>query len=53
MLEGELTYEEMVIAINQMENGTSPGLDGIGIEFYKKSLNTLAEIDKKRSPANA
>ena len=32
---GDLTFGEMEDAIKEMKGGKSPGLDGIGIEFYK------------------
>ena len=34
--EGELSYEEMENALREMGEGKSPGIDGIGVEFYKR-----------------
>ena len=34
-LEGELSYEEISIALKNMKNGKSPGSDGFPVEFFK------------------
>ena len=34
--DGEITFDAMDMAIKNMEGGKSPGIDGIGVEFYKK-----------------
>ena len=34
-LEGELTYEELTLAMKNMKNSTSPGNDGFTAEFFK------------------
>ena len=35
MLEGEITYEELKIALKNMKNSKSPGNDGFTAEFFK------------------
>ena len=35
LLEGKLTYDEVVKAVKSMKNGKSPGTDGFTSEFYK------------------
>jgi hypothetical protein len=34
-LEGDIKPEEMLVALKNMNNGKSPGLDGFTTEFYK------------------
>ena len=34
-LEGELTYEELTLALKNMKNSKSPGNDGFTAEFFK------------------
>ena len=34
--ENDITYDEMRDAIKEMKTGSSPGMDGIGVDFYKK-----------------
>ncbi|KAK3528332.1 hypothetical protein QTP86_031930, partial [Hemibagrus guttatus] len=42
-LDMELTLEELEAALNSMENGRSPGIDGLSVEFYKAFWSVLLQ----------
>lgn len=48
LCEGRITKEELVLALHDMENNKSPGLDGLTKEFYSAFssilLDTLVEV---------
>ena len=37
-MEGEIEYSELGVALKNMKNNKSPGLDGFTVEFYEKKL---------------
>jgi len=39
--EGEITTEECVKALDTFDNGKTPGIDGIPVEFYKTFWNSV------------
>jgi len=41
--EGLLSVEECLISINKMENGKSPGMDGLPKEFYSKVFHIIGK----------
>ncbi len=43
-LMGVITEQEVASAINQLNNGKSPGLDGLTAEFYKYFVSMLEPI---------
>ena len=45
----KIQLSEIKDAIRAMENGKSPGIEGIPIEFYKEFLETIISIYKKLS----
>lgn len=44
VLKNKIEIEEVTRAIEELNNGKSPGSDGLTAEFYKKCKNTLAHI---------
>ena len=40
ILEGELTLDEISLALKQMKNNKCPGVDGFSAEFFKNILGT-------------
>ena len=44
LLEGEITQEEIALAIRQMKKDKSPGIDGLPADFYKVFYGRLKEL---------
>ena len=42
-LESPLTLQELQAALMSMENGKSPGIDGLPVDFYKSFWSTIGE----------
>ncbi|KAK3531523.1 hypothetical protein QTP70_024911, partial [Hemibagrus guttatus] len=50
-LDRELTLEELEVALNSMQNGRSPGIDGLPVEFFKAFWSVIGQdlLDVLRS----
>ncbi|KAK3519486.1 hypothetical protein QTP70_031702 [Hemibagrus guttatus] len=42
-LDRELTLEELEVALNSMQNGHSPGIDGLLVEFFKAFWSVIGQ----------
>lgn len=44
MIDAQITESEVRAAFQSMKMGTSPGIDGFPIEYYKYNIDVLAPI---------